>query len=350
MTTSDNSALVSIIIPAYNRGKYIHRAIESSLRQTYTNIEIIIIDDGSKDNTFEIAKIYEAKDKRVKVFHQDNAGVSAARNYGIREAQGDYITFLDSDDWLEDNAVKFLLDKQLQYSDKLIIASNREVFMRGDGTMYYYQRRDEESRQQIFSNIEETLQNWRNLHLASSCYKIFQMSIIRSHNLKFKEGINNHEDGLFVFEYLHYVNGVYYENQQIYTALKHFQNSTFSMNTRKLIESLTEADKIMMAYPGNTPIIMEYLKIMHVGSICHFSRRAIETGASKDEIKYIRDDLRKYFDFAIHSPQVSIKTKISLYVILYMPSFVGQYCITPLWSFLKMIRDLFMKKVEVSGQ
>ncbi|MBQ6774328.1 MAG: glycosyltransferase family 2 protein [Synergistaceae bacterium] len=119
----NNNALISIIIPAYNTQEYIHRAIESSLRQSYKNIEIIIINDGSTDETLRTAQTYADKDNRIKIFHQENKGVSSARNHGIREARGKYITFLDSDDWFEDDAVEILLAAQLDYPDKIIIAN-----------------------------------------------------------------------------------------------------------------------------------------------------------------------------------------------------------------------------------
>ncbi|MBR0249711.1 MAG: glycosyltransferase family 2 protein, partial [Synergistaceae bacterium] len=80
---SHNHVLVSIIIPAYNTEKYIHRAIESSLRQTHNNVEVIVVNDGSKDNTLEVAKSYEERDSRVRVYHKENGGVSSARNMGI---------------------------------------------------------------------------------------------------------------------------------------------------------------------------------------------------------------------------------------------------------------------------
>ena len=86
----NNNALISIIIPAYNTQEYIHRAIESSLRQSYKNIEIIIINDGSTDETLRTAQTYADKDNRIKIFHQENKGVSSARNHGIREARGKY--------------------------------------------------------------------------------------------------------------------------------------------------------------------------------------------------------------------------------------------------------------------
>ncbi|GLP99822.1 hypothetical protein GCM10007891_16760 [Methylophaga thalassica] len=98
-----NSPLVSIIIPCYNREKYIRDAIDSCLRQTYPNIEIIVVDDGSKDNSVDVVKTY--KDK-VKLIVQQNGGVSVARNTGLKASNGEFLIFLDSDDWISDDLVK----------------------------------------------------------------------------------------------------------------------------------------------------------------------------------------------------------------------------------------------------
>ena len=90
--------LVSVIIPAYNIEDYIGRCLDSVLSQTYKNLEIIVIDDGSSDRTGEILDDYEKKNHRMKVIHKENGGVSSARNIGIDRANGDYIGFVDGDD------------------------------------------------------------------------------------------------------------------------------------------------------------------------------------------------------------------------------------------------------------
>lgn len=95
-----NNELISIIVPVYNVEKYLHRCINSIVQQTYKNLEIILIDDGSKDNCYEICMFYKEKDKRIKVIHQQNGGLSAARNTGLENATGKYISFIDSDDWV----------------------------------------------------------------------------------------------------------------------------------------------------------------------------------------------------------------------------------------------------------
>ena len=87
--------------PVYKAEKYLRRCVDSILAQTYRNFELILIDDGSPDNSGSICDEYMQKDKRVKVFHQENQGVSSSRNLGIEQAQGEWITFIDSDDWVD---------------------------------------------------------------------------------------------------------------------------------------------------------------------------------------------------------------------------------------------------------
>ena len=120
--------LISVIIPSYNSGKFLGEAIESVVNQTYKNIEIIVINDGSTDNTEEIAKKWQKRDERVRYLkHKENKGLSAARNTGIRTSKGDVIAFLDADDiWLE-NKLEKQMDKiekgaDLVYSDAILIS------------------------------------------------------------------------------------------------------------------------------------------------------------------------------------------------------------------------------------
>lgn len=96
----ENQPLVSVIMPAYNQAQYIHEAIDSVVNQTYKNWELIIVDDGSPDNVADIVKDYTCKDKRIKFYHTENHGVSAARNYAVSQSHGEFIIPLDADDWI----------------------------------------------------------------------------------------------------------------------------------------------------------------------------------------------------------------------------------------------------------
>ena len=100
---------VSIIVPVYNTSKYLNKCIDSIIKQTYKNIEIVLINDGSTDNSLEILKYYESMDKRIIVIDKRNTGVSDTRNIGISASTGEYIMFIDSDDFIDENTIEIML-------------------------------------------------------------------------------------------------------------------------------------------------------------------------------------------------------------------------------------------------
>ncbi|MGP4106341.1 glycosyltransferase family 2 protein [Virgibacillus sp. L01] len=111
---------VSVIVPIYKVEKYIHRCIESILNQTYFNLEVILVDDGSPDNCGAIAANYKKSDPRIKVIHKENGGLSDARNHGMKHATGEFTMFVDSDDWLENNMVENLINCSLAYQADVV--------------------------------------------------------------------------------------------------------------------------------------------------------------------------------------------------------------------------------------
>ena len=113
--------LVSVIVPVYNVEKYLEQCVDSVLNQTYRNLEIILVDDGSQDSSREICDTYINVDSRVKVIHQENGGSSSARNAGLVCASGAYVFFLDSDDWLAYNAIEIMLLKALTNNAQMVI-------------------------------------------------------------------------------------------------------------------------------------------------------------------------------------------------------------------------------------
>lgn len=113
----------SIIIPVYNSEKFLKRCVDSILKQTYSNLEIILVDDGSVDMSSKICDDYSLKDGRVKVFHKENGGVSSARNYGIEVSTGDYISFVDSDDYIDSNMYELLAKKINEENSDVVICN-----------------------------------------------------------------------------------------------------------------------------------------------------------------------------------------------------------------------------------
>ncbi len=120
--------MISIIVPVYKVEPYLRQCVDSILNQTYRNIEVLLIDDGSPDKCGEICDEYERKDKRVRVFHTENRGLSAARNLGLKEAVGDYIGFVDSDDWIEPDMYECLIGELKKYEADIVIGGSISTY------------------------------------------------------------------------------------------------------------------------------------------------------------------------------------------------------------------------------
>ena len=203
---------VSVIIPAFNLEKYIARAMKSVLLQSYHNLELIVVDDGSEDSTLsEINKVVES-DSRTTVIHKENGGVSSARNMGIAAASGDYCIFLDGDDWLLPDAVSTFVSVAKASLHNDLICCNREYARdTGIGKIELYGANDGQEQMRINARDARLLFGSRTVFsIQNVCYKMFSLDIIRRNNLVFSEGITNKEDGLFLINYLYYVDGITY--------------------------------------------------------------------------------------------------------------------------------------------
>lgn len=186
-----NHAKVSVIVPVFNLENYIGRCIESIINQTLSNIEIIIINDGSSDKSNEIICSYSRKDKRIIHLSQENQGVSVARNKGVRRASGDYITFVDGDDYLELTMLEEML--KLAYTSKYDIVfcnftkyKSKSVYPAGKNTSYH-------------NYIKNMLQD---KYPPSACGGLFRSDYIKKNNLVFNKGLSYGEDILFCIELL----------------------------------------------------------------------------------------------------------------------------------------------------
>ena len=223
--------MISVIIPVYNVEKYLAKCIESILCQTFTDWELILIDDGSIDQSGKICDQYAYKDSRIKVTHKKNEGVSRARNTGIALAQGEYICFIDSDDWI---APTYLQDfkAQEQQCDFYFSGALYDTYDK----VYSYKKYTEKYCQ----NRYEIRDEFFNQDLLSNGYpwgKLYKTQIIKDNKLRFNENLTINEDHIFVFQYFSCINTLYITN----TAGYHY--TVFDNSGRKLsskINSYTE--------------------------------------------------------------------------------------------------------------
>ena len=119
---------ISIIVPVYNVEQYLERCVESLINQTHKNIEIILVDDGSKDNSGKLCDELAQRDSRIVVYHKENGGLSGARNYGIDKATSDYVGFVDSDDFVDEDMYEILLSNLLKYDSEISFCRLNDVY------------------------------------------------------------------------------------------------------------------------------------------------------------------------------------------------------------------------------
>lgn len=219
-----SNPLVSVIVPVYKVERYLPRCIESILRQNYTNFELILVDDGTPDRSGIICDRYAECDSRIKVIHKENGGVSSARNAGIDAAQGEWITFVDSDDWVSDDYLKVLIDP-LEEGDFELIVGRLEWRYITIGSRELPQKLIELEKH----NEEDVIYICESMEFHGPCYKLFSRKKIVQYNLKFPEGIATAEDTIFVNSYLTCCARIYMTGKTIYYYNRFNDNSVTSL-------------------------------------------------------------------------------------------------------------------------
>lgn len=202
---------ISVIVPVYNVEKYLHRCVGSILAQTFTDFELILVDDGSPDNCGAICDEYADKDPRVRVIHQKNQGVSSARNAGLSNAKGAFVMFCDSDDHVAENWIEACYSVIRDHPDKLIVHN-------------FWNEREKEGKKSIEplldadDRVEPKSYYWiyQNRISGSSCNKVFCKDLIDTHHIRFDENSFLGEDVVFVTEYLRHINGILYISTPLY--------------------------------------------------------------------------------------------------------------------------------------
>lgn len=232
---------ISIIVPVYNVEKYLCQCLDSIINQTYKNLEIILVNDGSKDNSPIICDEYAKKDKRIKVVHQNNKGVSSARNKGIELSTGDYIMFVDSDDWIDKDTCLTTSKMALEYSADVVLwtyvreyeneSKEKNIF---NDNIIIFNKQDvkKQLHRRMIGIIEKELNSPQNSDaLVPIWCKLYKSYLIKNREIKFVDlkDIGTSEDALFNLLVFEDVEKALYINKHLY----HYRKENLSSVTTK---------------------------------------------------------------------------------------------------------------------
>lgn len=206
--------MISVIVPVYNVDKYLDKCIETIRNQTYENLEIILIDDGSTDQSGNLCDVYAKQDMRIHVIHQENRGLSGARNRGIEEARGEYLAFIDGDDYIDSRMMEVLLNNMISTQADISVVD----FQRVDEDMVLHEI-DIQDQIQIYEGANILSRLWMdNVRTVIACNKLYKKSLFD--DLQYPIG-RYHEDTFIIHRLLYQCSRVVYSNLKLYYYVQH---------------------------------------------------------------------------------------------------------------------------------
>lgn len=273
---SNYQPLISVIVPIYNRERTLDVCIKSILASEYKNIELILVDDGSTDSSREICQRYADADDRIKLICQVNKGVSIARNIGIKTANGEWLSFVDSDDAILPDRYQKLVDADIKYSDLVMIGRCRGIVVDNipksvSPPVNTFKRRIEgnsEIIKYLFGDFKPFQFSW---YFCTD--KLFRKSILQKYELSFREDLSLDEDQIFVLNYLKHTKSFYYDNTPCYLGFQwDFEIRNYGLGTQ--LRTPEETLKVLKA---------NYEAFEHLLAVCP------DKGLKAYEVNYILD-------------------------------------------------------------
>ena len=320
--------MISIIVPVYNAERFLNKCIDSILLQSFRNFELLLIDDGSTDNSGAICDEYARKDSRIRVFHQSNKGVSSARNSGIENASGDWIMFVDADDWIEPDCLE-VCSKYFDCDLDLIVFS----------CIWAADSRVPDMLCNCPSDFQTILPQYidKIIFVVPWC-KFFKKQILDYNKVRFDISLSSAEDTLFSFEYLKYVKKLQLISNELYhhtisdniNSLSRKRNSNWQIEEyllRKIFDTVNELEGIFEVKLTKFRCLMgesrlnRYLPTFSESSYLVARRRLKEVITNK-ELQYLFNDKvfmpkgerRQICDWLIKKHFVSLLTFYFKYV------------------------------------
>ena len=249
---------ISIIVPIYKVEIYLRKCVDSIVNQTYKNIEILLIDDGSPDNCGIICDEYAKKDERIKVIHKKNGGLSDARNYGIEASSGDYIMFVDSDDYISKDMCEILLKKALENNADIVSCNFKEIYI--DNFEEEINKQSIKKSLEIYTNLEVIYKYFFDYTIDINVVwnKLYKREIFfENENIRFPKG-KLHEDDYTVCKLYYYANKIVIINDVLYYYIRRRDSITGRFSEINILDKI---DAIIEHYnfAKNKDIELKYM-------------------------------------------------------------------------------------------
>ena len=300
---------ISVIVPVYKVEAYLDECVNSIVNQTYKNLEIILVDDGSPDNCPKMCDEWSKKDSRIKVIHKKNGGLSDARNAGIDVSTGDYISFIDSDDYIEKNMYEIAITTMKEESAQIFIC----------GRYYLYGEKKEIQQQQ---NVKVIMDNVEALDKMNTfCYydvaawdKVYKKSLFDG--IRYPVGKLS-EDWFTTYKVIDRATKVVYDSAPLYVYRQRANSITHSGN-KKINEDCIDASKEVFDYIANKypQIKLNALTSYVYASIGVYNNYVSYRGGQKQKIKSLRNDIKENYKVVIKNKDLTKSRKIQLFMLV----------------------------------
>lgn len=299
--------MISVIIPAYNIAPYLERCVDSILNQTYTDFEILIVNDGSTDETADLCDKLALRDSRVRVFHKQNGGVSSARNLAIENAKGDMISIIDGDDWVEPTLFEDAVNSMKQ--------NNAQVFM----FEYFVDKNDESIKHRVSDSKYGVLDTETALIRTISpdnrfaWSKIFDKELL--YDTKFNENIILGEDTLFICEIVARAKTIFYSDNAYYHYLIRENSAiTSAFNIRKMTGIDAYQKELELCINSGFKVAEDYARSAIVDLGIALCQRASKSDVKKQAYKLTKTAIRGLVIETVRSQYVPLTTKLKAIV------------------------------------
>jgi len=277
-----NEPLISVIIPIFKVESYLPKCIESIISQTYKNLEINLVDDGSPDRCPEICEEYARKDSRIKVFHKVNGGLSDARNYGIRNSTGDYIGFVDSDDFIHETFYEKLMvmineyDADISICDMLRFKDYKDILT--DDLVCH--------NDVALTNTEalKALFTAKDYGSVMACNKLYKACLFKDHDIYFPIGCI-HEDNYTTYKLFYYSDKIVYTNDKLYYYLQRSTSIMGNSDIKKRMDGLAAAEEAVCFIDSNLPELKNEVRTNYVLSNMTILNYMIEHKVNDKKLK-----------------------------------------------------------------